>query len=130
MYQGNQNRRHTYSTSPFRSLNTDYDQFSFHHKRSPRSSNWFHSTYLNEYSNDVFQTSNTTSSNPETPPHARSMVYQGNLLSSIMIEQTIIQAALASIEMLDGPESKFEAWVKSIKCSTNIKSKCNMHTFP
>ena len=61
--------------------------------------------YPHEYSNDVFQTSNTTASNPETPPHARSTVYQGSFLSSIMIEQTIIQAALASIGTFDQTES-------------------------
>ena len=41
-------------------------------------------------------------SNPETLPHARGTVYEGNVLSSTMIEQTIIQAAVASIEMIEG----------------------------
>ena len=50
----------------------------------------------------MFHTSRTTASNLETPPHARSMVYQGNLLSPIVIEQTIIQAAFASIKCLMG----------------------------
>ena len=42
-------------------------------------------------------------------------VYKAKLLSSIMIEQTIIQAALASIEMIDGMKGKFKVWVESIK---------------
>ena len=52
--------------------------------------------------------------------HARATVYKSNLLSSIMIEQTIIQAALASIEMFDGTKSKFETWTESIKNAVQI----------
>ena len=32
-----------------------------------------------------------------------------------MVEQTIIQAALTSIEMFDGTKSKFEAWMEAIE---------------
>ena len=74
----------------------------------PRSSNWFYSTYPHGYSNNVFHTSNITASNPETSPHARGTVYEGNLLSSIMTEQSIILAALQSIEIYNGTNSKFE----------------------
>ena len=123
-YQGTQNRRYTYHTAPFTSSHTDHDQWGFHHRGLPRSSNWFHRTYPCEYSNNVFHASNTTASNLETPPHAREMVYKGNV-----IEQSIIQAALAYIEMYDGTKNWIEAWTKSIKCSINIRSKCNMHTF-
>ena len=73
-----------------------------HDRGSPRSSDWFYSTFQCEYSNNVFHTANITASNLETSPYARGTVYKGNLLSSIMIEQTIIQAALSSIEMFDG----------------------------
>ena len=69
-------------------------------------SNWFHST----------------SSNPETPSHARETVYEGDLLFSVMLGQTMVQAALAFIEVFDGTKSKFGAWMELIKkCSTNIK---------
>ena len=44
----------------------------------------------------------------QTQPHARETFYQSNLLSSFMIEQTIIQAEFASIETFDGTKSKFE----------------------
>ena len=37
-----------------------------------------------------------------------------------MIEQTILQKALASIETLDGRKSKFEAWMESIKNAAQI----------
>ena len=60
------------------------------------SSNWFHSTYPCEYSNNVFHASNTTASNLKTPQHVRGTVYEGNLVSSVRIEQTIIQASSAS----------------------------------
>ena len=43
------------------------------------------------------------------------MVYEGNLLSSIMIKQTIIQAALSLIETFNVTKSKFEAWMESIE---------------
>ena len=42
-------------------------------------------------------------------------VYEGNLLSSIMIEQPIIQSALLSKGMFDGTKSTFEAWMESIE---------------
>ena len=54
---------------------------------------------------------------PQTIPfaQARGTIYEGNLLLSVMIEQTIIQAALSSIETFDGTKSKFEAWTESIE---------------
>ena len=73
-----------------------------------------------EYSNNVFHTSNTTASNPCPPPHAGNTIYQIYLLSSIMIEQTTIQAALASIECFDGTKGKFEAWMESIENEVQI----------
>ena len=73
-----------------------------------------------EYSSNIFHTSNNTTSNLETPPHARRMVYDSNLLSSVMIEQTIIQDALASIATFDGTKSKFEDLMESIKIAAQI----------
>ena len=73
------------------------------------SSNWFYGNYPCEYSNNVFHISNITASNLKTSPHVRVTVYEGNLLSSIMIEQTIMQAALSSRETFNGTKSKFEA---------------------
>ena len=37
-----------------------------------------------------------------------------------MMEQTIIQAALTSIEMLDGAISKFKAWMEAIENAAQI----------
>ena len=120
MYQGPQNRRHTYHTALFRSSNTDHDQSGFYHRGPSRSSNLFYTSYPHEYSNNVFHTSNVTASNLETSPHARGTVYEGILLSSIMIEQTMIQAALSSIVTLDGTKSKFEVWMESIENAAKI----------
>ena len=119
-YQGAQNRRHTYHTTPFRSSNAAHDQQCFHHKGSPKSSNLFYRTYLCKDTNNVIHNSNKTVSNLETSSHAKSSIYEGNLLSSVMIDQTIIQAALSSIEICDGTKSKFEAWTQSIENATQI----------
>ena len=47
-------------------------------------------------------------------------MYEGSMLLSVMIEQTIIQAALSSIETFDGTKSKFEAWTESIENTAQI----------
>ena len=56
----------------------------------------------------------------KTPPNARGTIYEGNLLSSIMMEQTIRQAAFASLETFKGTKGKFEAWTESIKNAAQI----------
>ena len=93
-YQGTYNRRHNYHTALVRLSHTDHEQEGFHHIGSPRWRNWFHSTYWHEYSYDIFYTCETTASNLENSATCQGTVYEGNLLSSIMMEQTIIQAAL------------------------------------
>ena len=130
MYKGTPNRRHTYHNAPFRSSNTACDQQGFHQRGSARSSNWFYSTSPHEYSNNVFHNSNITVSSPDTSPHARGKNYEGNLLSSIMTEQTIKQAALSSIQTFNGKESKFDTWTKSIENAVQILvSKHNKHSY-
>ena len=52
--------------------------------------------------------------------HATGTVYEANLLSSIMKEQTIKKTALPSTEMSDGIKSKFEAWMESIKYAAQM----------
>ena len=53
-----------------------------------------------------------------TPDTASNL--DGSLLSSIMVEQTIMQAALSSIGMFDGTKSKFETWMESIENAVQI----------
>ena len=93
-YQGSQNRRHTYHTTLFRSSGTVCEQQGFHHRGSP---NQFYGTSPPEHYKSVFHNYNITDSCQETSPHARSTIYEGNLLLSVMIEQTIIQTALPFI---------------------------------
>ena len=63
---------------------------------------------------------NITTNNLETSPHARGTIYEGNLLLSIMIEQTIIQAAIPSTETFNSTKSKYEAWMESIENAAQI----------
>ena len=65
---------------------------------------------------------NTNKNNQQTAQNTRGAVYKGNLLSFILIEQTIIQAVLTSIEKLDGTKSKFEAWMEAIENAAQISS--------
>ena len=67
-----------------------------------------------------FMLSNTIANKLKTPPHARRIVYEGNLLSFVMIEHTIIQAASASREMFDRTKGKYEAWTEFIKNAAQI----------
>ena len=108
-YQGWQNRRLNYYVAPFRPSYTDCDQQGFHHRGSTRSGNSFHNTYPSEYSNAY----NTSGNNQQKAQNARTTVSESHYLSFIMIEQTIIQAALTSIEMFDGTKSKFEVWTEA-----------------
>ena len=66
--------------------------------------------------------SNITTDHLEAIPfrQSKAAVYEGSLLSSVMIEQTIIQAALSSIETSDGTKGKFEAWTESVESNTNM----------
>ena len=64
---------------------------------------------------------------PETSPHARGTVYEGNLLSSIMIEQTIKQAALLSTKYSVEQNNKFEAWMESIENAVQISGQNAIH---
>ena len=121
-YLRTQNRRHTYHTTPFRLPGTVCEQQGFYHRGSPRSNNWFYSTFLRDYYNSFFHNTKITASNQETSPHARSTIYEGYLLSSIMIDQTIIQAAPLPIETFDGTQSKFKASTESIENAVQILS--------
>ena len=58
--------------------------------------------------------------NLKTSPHARSTIYKGNLLSSIMIEQTILQAAVSCIATFNGTKSKFQALTESTETTGKI----------
>ena len=98
--------------------NTSQQQ-GFYHRGSPRSNSPLYSIFACEYYNHALHNSDITANRPETVPftQTRGILYEGSLLSSAMIEQTIIQAALSSIKTFDGTKSKFEAWTE---CSPNL----------
>ena len=99
-YQVTQTRGHAHHTAPFRMTNTSHEQQGFYHRGSPRSNGSLYSTFPCEYYNDGLHNSNITANCLEAIPfgQARGTIYEGSLLLSVMIEQTIIQAALSLIE--------------------------------
>ena len=115
IYQATQIRGHAHV--PFRMMNRSQDQQGFYHREPPRSNSSLYSTFPLEYYNHALHNSNITANHLETIPsaQARSTIYEGSLLSSVMIEQTIIQAALSSTETSEGTKSKSEAWPESIE---------------
>ena len=127
MYQEIQNRRHNFHTTPFSSSDTDCDQQGINHVETTRSSNRFHNTYPYEYSNSILNASNTPTSNLKTPLHAKGTIYKGNLLSFIMIAQTIIQITLATLETLDEIKSIFKAWMESTENALQISGQNAIH---
>ena len=129
-YQGWKNNRHNYHIVSFLLLHTNCDQWHFHNRGSTRKGSWFHHTYLHEYSNNVFHAHINSENNWQPSQNAGPTSFEGNSLASVMLEQTILQTLITSIEMFDGTKSKFKAWIKSIKkFSTNFWSKCHTHSF-
>ena len=64
----------------------------------------FTAFFSHEYYNNGLHNSIITTNHPEAISfgQARDTIYKDNLSLSVMIEQTIIQAALSSIETFDG----------------------------
>ena len=98
MYQKIQIRGQATNNVPFRMMNAS--QEGFYHIGSPQSDSLLYSTFPHEYYNNALHNSNICTNHPETIPEARDTTSESSLLSSVMIEQTIIQAALSSIEIL------------------------------
>ena len=82
---------------------------------STRQGNWFHNIYPCEYSNDVFHACNSMENKQQMPQDSGSTPVEGSSLASVMVKQTILQAALTSIEMFDGTKGKFKAWTEAVK---------------
>ena len=82
---------------------------------SIRSGNLFHNTYPCEYSTNVSHTHNTRRNNQQMPQKARPITFEGNSLALVMIEQTIMQEALTSIETFDGTKSNLNLGKKLSK---------------
>ena len=103
-YLATQNRGCTHNTIQFRQINTLQGQQGFYCRGSPWSYGSLYGTFPCEHYNHGLHNPNITSNFPEAIPfgQARNTIYEGNLLLSIMIEQTIIQVAFSSIETHDG----------------------------
>ena len=43
-----------------------------------------------------------------------------NMLTTIMADQAIIQAAISLVETFDGNKNKFEAWITSVENAAQI----------
>ena len=69
----------------------------------------------------------TYENNKQTAKNARETVFKGNLLSSSMIEQRIIQAALTSIEKFNGTKNKFKAWKEAVNTIAQISGQNTIH---
>ena len=100
-------------------MKTSHERKGFYHRRSPRSNTSLYSTFTHEYCNHALHNPNIIANHLETIPfaQARGTTYVASLLSSVMIEKTITEAALFSI---DGTRIKFKAWTGSIENTAQI----------
>ena len=55
-----------------------------------------------------------------TLEHERYVVNDASLLTSIMVDQTIIQAAISSVVTFDDNKNIFEAWIPSVENAAQI----------
>ena len=63
---------------------------------------------------------NANENNQQTAQNTRETASEGNLLSSIMAEQTIIMAVFTSLETFDVTKSKFEMSMEAIGNAAQI----------
>ena len=86
-------------------------------------------TFPCEYYNHGLDNSNITTYHLEAIPfgQARGTIYEGIVLSSVTIEQTIIQAELSSVEAFHGTKSNFQAWTESIENAEQISGQNTLH---
>ena len=54
----------------------------------------------------------------------RPVIHETSLLTTVLVEQSIIQAVISSIKTSDGMKSRLESWIALVgKCSTNFRIK-------
>ena len=101
----------------------------FYHRGSPRLNGSFYGTVPHDYYSNGLLNFNITANHPEAIlfAQARAAIYEGNLLLSVMIEQTIRDSALSSIKTFDDTKSKFEAWAESIENAAQICGEVTLH---
>ena len=96
---------------------------------NPRSNGSLYGTFPCEYYTDDLQNSNIATNHPEAIPSrkAKGTIYEGNLVSSVIIEQTILQSALSSIETFDGTRGKFKVWTGSVENAAQISGQDTLY---
>ena len=57
----------------------------------------------------------------------RPVVSKASLLASVVMEQSIIQAAISSVETYDGTKSKSEAWTASVENAAQVSKQSILH---
>ena len=110
-YQATQTRGYAQYTTPFRITNTLHEQQGYFYRGSSRLNGSLYGTFPCEYYNHGSHNSNIIVNHPEAIPcgQARGKMYDSSLLLSVSRAQTIIQAALYSVENLNGTKGKFKA---------------------
>ena len=98
------------TNAPLRMTNASQEQQGFYHRGSLMSDSSIYGGFPHEYCNHALHNSNITINQWETIPltQARDTFYDGCLLSSVMVEQTIIQEALSSIETFDNTKANLK----------------------
>ena len=117
-----QTRGYVHHITPFRMRNTSQEQQGFHHRVSSRLEGLIYGTFLCGHYNHGLHNTIITANCPKAIPfgQARGTIYEGSLLLSVTIDQTIIQAALSLKETFNGTTNKFEAWTESIENAAQI----------
>ena len=103
-YQAAQTREHTHYTIWFRMTKTSHEQQGFHNRESPRLDGSFNGTFSCENYNNALHNCYVIVNHMEAVPfgQARGTIYESSLLSSVMIELTMMQTMLSLIDTLYG----------------------------
>ena len=110
-------------------MNMSQEQQGFYHRESPRSGNSLYGTFPHKYYNHILHNSNISTNHLEKIPlsQTRGIIYEGSLLSFVIMEQTIIWAALSSVETFDSTKSKFKCWTESIENAAQVFGQDTWH---
>ena len=76
---------------------------------------------------NVFHAHIPSDNNWQMPKYAGPTMFEGSSLALIMVEQTILQLSLASIEMFYGTKKNFEAWMQATKNVAQISGQYTIH---
>ena len=106
----------------FRATSASWNHQHFHRRRSFRSNSSLNNNFYGEYQNNYSHDPNI-SLNGQRTSHLKQrgyMVNDVNLLTTIMGNHIIIQAAISLVETFDGDKKKFETWIRSVENAAQI----------